>query len=62
VTQTAPNQYKVTLFDQNWPYQNGQQWKTVVFSQAGGTWVGKMSDTAAPGGQATVSGWANPTF
>jgi hypothetical protein len=62
VRQTAPNQYEVTLFDQNWPYAQGASWKTITFTQVGNNWVGTMPNSAAPNGTSQVSGWANPSF
>jgi hypothetical protein len=62
VTPIGPNQYQVTLFDQNWPYYSSQPWKVVTFTNVGNVWVGTMPDSAAPNQMAQVSGWANPAF
>jgi len=57
VTSIGANEYRVTLFDQNW--RNGGSWKTLDFSKSGNTWVGTMSDN---GTSVYASGWANPSF
>ncbi|WP_209508172.1 peptidoglycan-binding protein [Ruegeria sp. HKCCSP335] len=52
-----PNSLTVTLFDQNWPTDKSNGWKTVTFTKdATGVWSGQMMNSGKP---VDVVAWSN---